>query len=113
MEVNIREISNAVMIDSLETILQQEIRKLEIDKSGLLPIKSKVLKVVLLYKPIIIVFIIDEIFECNNFVLQNICGIIQCNSTIANLSSSKSVACLNKYWVNRFTKIQLVYVKQI
>lgn len=50
MDVNIHEISNAVMIDSLETILQQEIRKLEIDKSGLLPIKSKFSKVVLLYK---------------------------------------------------------------
>lgn len=57
MEINVHEISNAVMIDSLETILQQEIRKLEIDKSGLLPIKSKLLKVVLLHKPIIIVLV--------------------------------------------------------
>jgi len=47
MECNVREISNAVMIDSLDTIIEQENRKLEMDKNtGLLARKSKVLKVV-------------------------------------------------------------------
>ncbi|XP_022178087.1 calponin homology domain-containing protein DDB_G0272472-like isoform X1 [Myzus persicae] len=40
------EISNAVMIESLDTIIQQESRKLEMDKNtGLLAKKSKVMKV--------------------------------------------------------------------
>jgi len=46
MECNVREISNAVMIESLDTIIQQESRKLELDKNtGLLAKKSKVIKV--------------------------------------------------------------------
>lgn len=46
MECNAREISNAVMIESLDTIIQQESRKLEKDKNtGLLAKKSKVIKV--------------------------------------------------------------------
>jgi len=46
MECNVREISNAVMIESLDTIIEQESRKLEMDKStGLLAKKSKVMKV--------------------------------------------------------------------
>jgi len=46
MEYNVREISNAVMIESLDTIIQQESRKLEMDKNtGLLAKKSKVIKV--------------------------------------------------------------------
>jgi len=47
MDCNVREISNAVMIDSLDAIIEQENRKLEMDKNtGLLARKSKVLKVV-------------------------------------------------------------------
>lgn len=68
MEINVHEISNSVMIDSLETILQQESQKLEIDKSGLLQKKSKLLKVILLYKPIIKVFIYS-IISYNNLIL--------------------------------------------
>ncbi|XP_026817464.1 calponin homology domain-containing protein DDB_G0272472-like [Rhopalosiphum maidis] len=46
MECNVREISNAVMIESLDTIIQQESRKLEVDKNtGLIAKKSKVIKV--------------------------------------------------------------------
>jgi len=46
MECNVREISNAVMIESLDTIIQQESKKLEMDKNtGLLAKKSKVIKV--------------------------------------------------------------------
>jgi len=47
MECNVREISNAVMIESLDTIIKQESRKLETDKNtGLLAKKSKVIKVI-------------------------------------------------------------------
>lgn len=47
MDCNIRDVSNAVMIDSLDTIIEQENRKLEMDKNtGLLAKKTKVLKVV-------------------------------------------------------------------
>jgi len=47
MECNVREISNAVMIESLDTIIQQESRKLEVDKNtGLIAKKSKVIKVI-------------------------------------------------------------------
>lgn len=47
MESNAHEISNAVMIDSLDTIIHQENQKLEKDKNtGLLAQKSKLLKVV-------------------------------------------------------------------
>lgn len=46
MECNVREISNAVMIESLDTIIQLESRKLEMDRNtGLLAKKSKVIKV--------------------------------------------------------------------
>ncbi|XP_060864074.1 mitogen-activated protein kinase kinase kinase kinase 4-like isoform X2 [Metopolophium dirhodum] len=46
MECNVREISNAVMIESLDTIIRQESRKLEMDKNtGLLAKKSNVIKV--------------------------------------------------------------------
>lgn len=46
MECNVREISNAVMIESLDTIIQLESRKLDIDRNtGLLAKKSKVIKV--------------------------------------------------------------------
>ncbi|XP_025198522.1 calponin homology domain-containing protein DDB_G0272472-like [Melanaphis sacchari] len=46
MECNVREISNAVMIESLDTIIQQESKKLESDKNtGLIAKKSKVIKV--------------------------------------------------------------------
>lgn len=46
MECYVRDISNAVMIDSLDTIIKQESQKLEIDKNtGLLSKKSKLLKV--------------------------------------------------------------------
>lgn len=46
MECNVREISNAVMIESLDTIIQQESKKLEMDKNtGLLAKKSKIIKV--------------------------------------------------------------------
>jgi len=48
MECNVREISNAVIIESMDTIIQQENRKLEMDKNtGLLAKKSKVIKVTL------------------------------------------------------------------
>lgn len=46
MDCDIRAISNAVMIDSLDTIIKQESQKLEMDKNtGLLLKKSKVSKV--------------------------------------------------------------------
>lgn len=46
MEYNVHEISNAVMIDSLDTIIHQESWKLEKDKNtGLLAQTSKLLKV--------------------------------------------------------------------
>lgn len=46
MECNIREISNAVMIESLDTIILQESRKLEMDKNtGLIAKKSNGIKV--------------------------------------------------------------------
>lgn len=46
MECNIREISNAVMIDSLDTIILQESRKLEMDKNtGLIAKKTNDIKV--------------------------------------------------------------------
>lgn len=46
MECNVREISNAVMIDSLNTIIKQESQKLELDKNtGLLSKKFKLLNV--------------------------------------------------------------------
>jgi len=46
MECNIREISNTVMIESLDTIIMQESRKLEMDKNtGLIAKKSKSIKV--------------------------------------------------------------------
>jgi len=49
MECNLRGISNAVMIESLDTIIQQESRKLEMDKTtGLLAKKSKIIKVTFL-----------------------------------------------------------------
>lgn len=47
MGSNVHEISNAVMIDSLDIIIQQENEKLENDKNtGLLAQKSKLLKVI-------------------------------------------------------------------
>jgi len=47
MDCDVRDISNAVMIDSLNTIIDQENRKLELDKNtGLLAKKSKVFKVI-------------------------------------------------------------------
>lgn len=46
MDYNVCEISNTVMIDSLDTIIQQENWKLEMDKNtGLLAKKSKTPKV--------------------------------------------------------------------
>lgn len=46
MDYNVCEISNAVMITSLDTIIQQESRKLKMDKNtGLIAKESKVLKV--------------------------------------------------------------------
>lgn len=48
MEFNVGEVSNTVMIDSLDTIIQQENWKLKMDKNtGLLAMKSKTPKVTL------------------------------------------------------------------
>lgn len=47
MEYSVREISNAVMIDSLDSIIQQESLKLEMDKNtGLIAKKSKLINVI-------------------------------------------------------------------